>query len=376
MWIQRYYQDKFSEYLTPGRVTLLYGPRRTGKTSLIQHVLRDISGKVFQGVGEDQVLKDLFRPLRVSKIQNAFNGYSVIFIDEAQKIPDIGNALKVLVDHVKNTRVIASGSSSFRLSARVGEPLTGRHRALFLYPISVLELKAQFGGMHVLQFLENYMVTGMYPEALTIQNAAEKIEYLCTLRDSYLFRDILELENIRNSDKLMDLLRLLAFQIGKEVSLNELSNTLGLAKKTVERYLDLLEKSFVIKKVRAFSRNLRKEITKSCRYYFLDNGVRNAVINNFNSVSMRNDTGMLWENFLFMERMKKLQYNRIFTNTFFWRTYDRKEIDLVEEREGRLYGFEFKWGKSRAKQIKEWTDTYENASLEFITRENFLNFIT
>ncbi|NOY22742.1 MAG: ATP-binding protein [Acidobacteria bacterium] len=376
MWIQRFYQNQFFNYLEPGKVTLLYGPRRTGKTSLVQHVLANEKGRIFQGAGEDQLLKDLFRPIQISRIRSAFEGYSIVFIDEAQKIPDVGNCLKVLVDHVKNVRVIASGSSSFQLSATVGEPLTGRQRTLFLYPLSIIELKSQFGGMYVLESLENYLITGMYPEVLTLANNSDRIDYLSTLRDSYLFRDILELENIRNSDKLADLLRLLAFQIGKEVSLNELSNSLGLAKKTVERYLDLLEKSFVIKKVRGFSRNLRKEISTSCRYYFVDNGIRNALINNFNPLSMRNDIGMLWENFLFMERMKKLHYNRIHSNIYFWRTYDRREIDLVEERNGRLYGYELKWGKGREKQIKLWTDSYKNASLEFITRENFLEFIT
>jgi predicted AAA+ superfamily ATPase len=220
------------------------------------------------------------------------------------------------------------------------------------------------------------LVFGSYPETLDKKNYAEKREYLELLRDSYLYKDILELENLRNSDKLSDILRLLAFQIGKEVSLNELSNALDLSKQTVERYLDLLEKAFVIQRVRGFSRNLRKEISKTARYYFLDNGIRNAVINNFNLLETRNDIGQLWDNFLFIERIKLRTYLNISANIYFWRTYDQKEIDLVEERDGNLFGFEFKWGDTKTKKPRLWLETYKNASYEIINRENFLGFIS
>jgi predicted AAA+ superfamily ATPase len=206
-------------------------------------------------------------------------------------------------------------------------------------------------------------------------NYNEKREYLESLRDSYLYKDILEMENIRNADKLSDLLKLIAFQIGNEVSLNELSNALDLSKQTVEKYLDLLEKAFVIIKVRGFSRNLRKEISKTARYYFWDNGVRNALINNFNTLDSRNDVGQLWENFLFIERYKKRSYLNIFSNIYFWRTYDQKEVDLIEEREGQLFGFEFKWGNKKKKIPKLWLETYKNSSYEVINRENYLAFI-
>ena len=217
---------------------------------------------------------------------------------------------------------------------------------------------------------------GSYPEVLTAKNMDEKREYLITLRDSYLLKDILELENIKNSSKLSDLLKLIAFQIGKEVSLNELSNALGIAKQTVERYLDLLEKSFVIKKVYGFARNLRKEITKTARYYFFDNGIRNAVINNFNDLSTRDDVSSLWENYLFMERLKRQSYYKIFSNNYFWRTYDHKEIDLVEEREGKLFGYEFKWGNKKIKPPGLWFATYKEAEYEVISRKNYIEFIT
>lgn len=321
-------------------------------------------------------LQSYFTRPTIASLQSIFGQYDLLFLDEAQKFPNIGIVLKLISDHLKGTRVIASGSSSLELSSKVGEPLTGRHTTILLYPISVLELKTQFGGMYVLQNLENLLIYGSYPECMLQPNNESKKEYLISLRNSYLFKDILEMDTIRNSDKLVDLLRLLAFQIGKEVSLTELGGHLGISKQTVERYLDILEKTFVIKKVRGFSRNLRNEITKTCRYYFLDNGIRNSIISNFNILKNRDDIGMLWENFLFSERMKKLDYTKLYSNLYFWRTHEKKEIDLVEERDGKLFGFEFKWGKIKTKPPKLWFDTYSNASLEYITKENFLEFLT
>jgi hypothetical protein len=230
--------------------------------------------------------------------------------------------------------------------------------------------------MKVLQSLENLLVFGSYPETLTSKNNEHKIRYLSNLKNSFLLKDILELENIRNASKLLDLLRLLAYQIGAEVSLNELSGNLGLAKQTVERYLDLLEKVFIIKKVQGFSRNLRKEVTKTHRYYFWDNGIRNALINNYNPFPVRNDTGQLWENFLFMERLKTREYLHIQANSFFWRTYDQKEIDLVEERAGKLFAYEFKLKAKKHTPPRLWSNTYPEAEFSVIDRENFLNFLT
>jgi predicted AAA+ superfamily ATPase len=375
-WYNRFYEQKFPDIIKAGKVLLIYGPRRAGKTSLIKHFLLSYKDKYFSGVGEDMALRELMRSQDVRRITSSFKGYQLVVIDEAQKIPGISTGLKILVDNLPQLKIIASGSSSFKLSSQLGEPLTGRYRSMFLYPLAMLELHDQFGGMDILEQLEEFLVFGTYPEVMLAENHLDKQELLVNLRDSYLFKDILELDSIRNADKLSDLLKLLAFQIGKEVSLTELGSTLGLAKQTVERYLELLEKTFVIRKVRGFSRNLRKEIAKSSRYYFLDNGIRNALINNFNNLSTRNDTGMLWENFLFVERMKKRCYSRIFANDYFWRTYDQQEIDLVEEREGRLWGYEFKWGKKRPKIPKAWLETYENAQFQCINKDNFLDFIT
>ncbi len=375
MWYKRYYET-VPDYFKKGKVNLLYGARRVGKTELIRNLLKDISGKIFTGEGDDIDLAGILSSESKSQILSVFEDFDFIFIDEAQKIKNIGQALKILVDNLSDATIIASGSSSFRLSSQVGAPLTGRSSTNMLFPISLLELKHQFGGMHIVQNLENYLIYGMYPEVLNIKNTKDKISYLLELRNSYLLKDILELENVRNSATMYDLLRLIAFQIGNEVSLSELGNSLGIAKQTVGRYLDLLEKSFIIKKVGGFSRNLRKEITKTNRYYFSDNGIRNAIINNFNPIEMRNDTGMLWENFMFTERIKKQHYHKIFSNNYFWRTYDQKEVDLAEEREGKLFGYEFKWRNKKNKIQKEWLETYKNSSFEIIHKDNFLHFVT
>jgi len=334
--LTRYYETKIQSLLKPAKVLVLFGPRQVGKTTLINTFLSSYRGNYYFGVGEDRMLRDILESDSPQRIRSSFSGYDLIVIDEAQKIERVGSGLKLLVDHLPDVPVFASGSSSFELSNRLGEPLTGRQRVITLFPFAVMELKEIFGPMKVIEMLPELLIYGGYPEVLTSIQIAQKKEYLIGLRDSLLFKDILELENIRNSRKLSDLLMLIAFQIGKEVSLNELSGSLGIAKQTVERYLDLLEKTFIIKKVRGFSRNLRKEITKSSRYYFWDNGIRNALINNFNDISVRNDIGALWENFLFIERIKKQHYHRIYANNYFWRTYDHKEIDLVEERDGNL----------------------------------------
>jgi len=373
---ERYFDTKISSLLKKGKVLVIYGPRRVGKTTLIETFLKGYKGRYYLGVGEDRVLREILGSQQVQRIITAFSGYELIVIDEAQKIPGIGTGLKIMIDQLPDTKILASGSSSFKLSGSIGEPLTGRQRVITLFTLSALELKDDLGPMKVLEMLDEFLVYGSYPEVLTTKNMDEKREYLITLRNSYLLKDILELENIKNSSKLSDLLKLIAFQIGKEVSLNELSNALGIAKQTVERYLDLLEKSFVIKKVYGFARNLRKEITKTARYYFFDNGIRNAVINNFNDLRTRDDVSSLWENYLFMERLKRQSYYKIFSNNYFWRTYDHKEIDLVEEREGKLFGYEFKWGNKKIKPPGLWFATYKEAEYEVISRKNYIEFIT
>lgn len=374
MWIPRFYESQ-KDFLQSGKVNLVYGPRRSGKTTLIVKMLDNLSGKIYKGSGDDILLRSVLSSENTSRILSAMRNYDVIFIDEAQRIKNIGWGLKILVDNLPESLIIATGSSSFSLSVQVGEPLTGRSNSNLLFPISIGELLAVKGGMKVIQELESYLIYGMYPEVLSGNSDFEKSNYLNELRNSYLMKDILEMENLKNSDMLFDLLRLLSFQIGNEVSLNELANNIGIAKQTVARYLDLLEKSFIIKKISGFSKNLRKEVTKTHRYYFFDNGIRNSIINNFNSLDQRVDVGMLWENFIVMERLKKQHYKKIFSNNYFWRTYDQKEVDFVEEREGMLFGYEFKWNPKKNKIQKEWLKTYPNASFETIHKDNFLPWL-
>ncbi|MEA3448930.1 MAG: ATP-binding protein [Bacteroidota bacterium] len=375
MWIKRFYESD-DILLTKGKVNLLYGARRAGKTELIKRVIKKLNVNTYFGEGDDLELRRLLSSTEKSRILSAFQDYDCIVIDEAQRITNIGLALKILVDNFKDKIIIASGSSSFRLSSQVGAPLTGRSNTNMLFPLSVMEIKAQYGGMDVLHRLHAYMIYGMYPEALLSKSLREKENYLKELRNAYLLQDILELDNVRNADKLFDLLRLLAFQIGQEVSLSELGNALGLAKQTITRYLDLFEKAFIIKKLNGFSKNLRKEVTKTSRYYFFDNGIRNALINNFNVLESRNDVGMLWENFMVMERLKWQEYNNFICNNYFWRTYDQKEVDWVEEYNGKLSGYEFKWNPQKKKTQKEWLETYQNADFKIISTDNFLDFVS
>jgi uncharacterized protein len=375
VWYNRNLETQTDSILKKGKVFVLYGPRRVGKTELIKRLISGFSGKIFNGSGDNQEVRELLSAQKLSRLQTAFGSYQMLFIDEAQRIPEAGYGLKLLIDHFPEMIILVTGSSSFDLSSKIGEPLTGRNIVRNLFPISVLELNDQFGGMYVLQKLEELLIYGAYPDVLKASSADDKKEYLISIRDSYLLKDILELERVKNPSKLSDLLKLLAFQIGQEVSLNELSNSLGIAKQSVERYLDLLEKTFIIKKVGGFSRNLRKEVVKTARYFFWDNGIRNALINNFNLSDQRNDLGMLWENFLYIERLKTKSYKRVFSNDYFWRTYDRQEIDLIEDRDGQLYAYEFKWKSQKVKAPKAWTDAYPNSEFQVISKENFLEFL-
>ncbi len=378
MLIKRFYSNKLKKYLKPNKVLVIYGPRRSGKTTLIQQFIKTLpSGiKLFQSSGDDLDLKEILESRRFSKIIPFFADYNLIVIDEAQKISHIGESLKILVDNISDIQIIATGSSSFELSNQVGEPLVGRQNIILLYPISLMEIKDTYGTAYIHTNLENFLIFGMYPEVLTSDSRQEKINFLNTITSSYLYKDILEMGSLKHTDKIIDLLRLLAFQIGNNVSLQELANSLDMSKNTIEKYIYLLEKSFVLIKLRGFSRNLRKEISKTSRYYFYDIGIRNAVIGNFNYLKNRDDVGKLWENFIITERIKKLSYHNIYTNIYFWRTWDKKEIDLVEEKDGNLYGYEIKW--STTKKIStpsDWRNTYPNAKYKVITPENYLEFV-
>jgi predicted AAA+ superfamily ATPase len=320
-------------------------------------------------------LQELFFRPSITTLVTYFKGYDLVFIDEAQNIPKIGLALKLLVDNIPEIRIIATGSSSFDLSNKIGEPLVGRQTILRLFPVALLELENQYGWANVMQKLEDYMIYGTYPEVLSIDSKRGKIEYLNILRDSYLLKDLFAIEHIKNAKKIRDLLRLLAYQVGNYISVQELGRQLEMSKNTVARYLDLLEKAFILINIRGFSRNLRKEISKTSRYYFYDNGVLNAVINNFNSLNNRDDVGRLWENFMFIERMKKREYKQIYSNTYFWRTYDQQEIDLIEERDGNLFGFEFKFRKKNFVSPKSWKNAYPESEFKIIHKQNMKSFV-
>ncbi len=376
MKIPRYYEN-LSQYLKPNKALVIFGPRQVGKTTLLNDYLSTVKGKIKYRLdsGDDIKIQEVVGSGNFSKIKEYVVGYNLIAIDEAQKIKGAGEGLKIIVDQVPGIKVIATGSSSFELSGQVGEPLTGRKITLILFPISQIELGKLYNNYELKNRLEEYLVYGSYPEVAASDNFEEKRRILNEIVGFYLLKDVLELERVKSSKTLLDLLRLLAFQIGNEVSLSELGRQLELDYKTVARYLDLFEKSYVIINLRGFSRNLRKEITKKSKYYFYDNGVRNAVIANFNPPELRDDVGKLWENFLAVERIKKQNYKTIYSNNYFWRTWDGKEIDWVEEREGKLFGYEFKWKNKPVKKPKEWLEKYPGSSFEVINPENYLDFV-
>lgn len=375
MKIPRIYQD-LNQYLKPNKALIIYGPRQVGKTTLLQDFLAKTTVKYKLDSGDNIQTQHVLGSQDFNLIREFTEGYELLAIDEAQRIANIGQGLKIIVDQLPDTKVIATGSSSFELSGQIGEPLTGRKITLTLYPISQIELRQLYNPYEIKNKLEEWLIFGSYPEVVTTTDKIEKIRLLEEIAQAYLLKDILEMERVKSSKILLDLLRLLAFQIGSEVSLSELACQIGIDYKTVARYLDLFEKAFVIYNLRGFNRNLRKEITKKSKYYFYDNGIRNAIISNFNKLELRNDVGMLWENFLFIERLKKRTYQSIYANSYFWRTWDQKEIDLVEERDGKLFGYEFKWGKKGLTPPKEWSKTYPESEFVIISPENYLEFIT
>lgn len=376
MYIVQKQLEKLKKLAMPGKVVVLYGARRTGKTTLLKEFLKNERKEHLLVSGEDITVHSYLSSQSVEKLTAFVGKAKLLVVDEAQKIPNIGVNLKLIVDHLSGIRIVVTGSSSFDLARHTGEPLTGRKYTLKLFPLAQMEI-GQIEKIHQTEAnLENRLIYGSYPEVVLMQDNQGREKYLKEIVSSYLYKDILELDGIRHSGKIIRLLQLIAFQIGKEVSLSELGTSLSMSKNTVERYLDLLEKAFVLQRLSGFSRNLRNEITKNCRYYFLDNGVRNALINNFNLLQQRNDCGELWENYLIMERLKKQEYLDASANNYFWRTYTKQEIDFVEERKGRLFGYEMKWGKAKPRPPKLWESAYPESSFELINRENYLKFIT
>ena len=372
--ISRIIKNEIIRSIRPGFVTALFGARRTGKTVLMEMISNELQDKKILKVhGENLDAAEILSSQRTSVLKNFLAGYDLLFIDEAQKIPDIGTNLKLIVDTIPETGIFITGSSTLDLSHKTGEPLTGRSKNLSLFPFAQAELDEDF--LQKKQNLESRLVFGYYPQVITADSDEERISVLESIKNGYLLKDILELDNVKNSLFILNLLRLLAFQIGNEVSLSELASSLQVNRKTVIRYLDLLEKCFIIFPHYGFSRNLRKEFSKSPRFYFWDNGIRNSVILNYNRITVRDDIGKLWENYCISERRKMNNYKLRLVNSYFWRTYDRKEIDLIEESGGKLSGYEFKWKKDKAKIQKYFFEVYPGSSLDIISIENYIDFI-
>lgn len=373
MKIERSVAQLLYKKVGTNKVLLLFGTRRVGKTHLINALESAFNVPQLHLNAEDADTLSLLEKRSVSNYQRLLNGIKLLIIDEAQVIPEIGKILKLMIDSFKDLTIIATGSSAFDLSNQTGEPLTGRSYTYYLYPIAQSELQENI--LQSKQNLDDRLVFGSYPEIFQLNTSDEKSAYLKNLVNSYLLKDILQFENIKNSSKIYDLLRLIAYQVGSEVSLDELGRQLGMSKNTVERYLDLLTKVQILFKLNGFSTNLRKEVTKSAKWYFFDNGIRNALINDFRLVPVRQDMGLLWENYCIYERIKANNNAQTDATYFFWRTYDQQEIDLIEKRDQNIKAFELKYGNTNKKAPIFFTKNYPEAGFNVINRENYLDFI-
>ena len=365
---------KIEKYIERKKVLMVYGARQVGKTTLVKSYLSNFKEPYLFITGDDLVLSEELAKCHLPVIAKILGNNKLIVIDEAQKINNIGRALKLMVDNF-DISIIVTGSSSFDLANQTDEALTGRKKILTLYPIAVKELAGIFSEYEIQQLISEMLIYGLYPHIFAGKNLEIKRERVIEIMNSYLIKDIFEFQRLKRSNVIIQLLRLVAFQIGQQVSTTELSNQLNIDHKTVIRYLDLLEKSFVLFRLDGFSRNLRKEVTKQSKYYFYDLGVRNALIANFNQLNLRNDLGQLWENFIVMERVKNLSYKKIEANHYYWRNYQKKEIDLIEERGNYLYGIEIKYSGKKVKAPADWINAYPKSSFEVIHRENFYDFV-
>lgn len=373
--IRRTLQDKISDRLEPGKAVLIFGARRVGKTVLMRSIVEEYQGRTMLLNGEDYDTLALLENRTAANYRHLLDGVELLAIDEAQNIPQIGSVLKLIVDEVPDVRVLASGSSSFDLLNKAGEPLVGRGSQFLLTPFSQREIAQTETSLETRKNLEARLVYGSYPEVVMMDSFERRAEYLRDMVGAYLLKDILSIDGLRNSGKMRDLLRLVAFQMGCVVSYDELGKQLGMSKATVEKYLDLLEKVFVIYRLGAYSRNLRKEVTKAGKWYFYDNGIRNAIIGAFSPLSARQDVGVLWENYVIGER-RKADFNELLHKDFyFWRTYDRQEIDLVEERSSALTALEFKWGDKSPRAPKAFREAYPEAEFYVVSPKNYIDFI-
>ena len=373
--IKRLLEDKIAARIEANKAVLIFGARRVGKTVLIRQLTNNFDGKTMLLNGEDYDTLALLEERSVANYRHLLEGVDLLAIDEAQNIPEIGSKLKLIVDEIEGIRVIASGSSSFDLMNKAGEPLVGRSTQFYLTPFSQREIAQTETALETRQNLESRLIYGSYPEVVMLNSFERKTDYLRDIVSAYLLKDILAIDGLKNSGKMKDLLRLIAFQLGNEVSYDELGRQLGMSKNTVEKYLDLLSKAFVVYRLGAYSRNLRKEVTKAGKWYFYDNGIRNAIIGNFNPLSIRQDIGALWESYLIGERIKANYNGGLSKEFYFWRTYDNQEIDLIEESSDSLIALEFKWGNKKPNVPGAFKEAYPNATFDVVNKDNYLTYI-
>lgn len=374
--VNRAIEDQIENLIGKNKVILVLGTRRVGKTFLIQAIQKKYHGQTVVLNGENFDVQELLKNRSAGKYKQIVGSAKLLILDEAQVIPEIGRILKFMIDSMPELTILATGSSSFDLLNKAGEPLTGRQEQFKLYPFAQLELKNIETYLETIQNLEDRLIYGSYPELFHLKTYTEKDAYLQQLIQAYLLKDILAFEGIRQSDKIIRLLRLIAYQVGGEVSYNELAGQLGISKNTVENYLDLLTKVFIVYKLPAYSTNQRKEVSKSSKWYFFDNGIRNAIINDFRMPALRNDIGALWENYIITERIKRNDYQKQSVIYHFWRNYNQQEIDLIEIRNGQVHAFEFKYSPDKKVKIPAaFSAAYPEASFERISKDNYLDWI-
>jgi hypothetical protein len=372
--INRELLDILQNRLFRQKAIIITGPRQAGKTTLIKLLLTQISQPFVWFNADEPNVPGLFNSITSYELKNLIGKNKIIVIDEAQRIKGIGLTLKLIVDSIPDVQVIATGSSSFDLLDEINEPLTGRKFEYQLYPFSFGELAKESGIIEEKRLLNHRLVFGSYPDV--VNNPDDAKETLNWLSDSYLYKDLFRIESIKKPDLIIKLLQLLSYQVGNEVSYNELAQNLSSDPKTIEKYIGLLEKTFVVFRLQALSRNLRNEIKKSRKVYFFDNGIRNAIINNFNQINARQDIGALWENYIISERIKYTAYQRIHSNRFFWRTKQQQEIDYIEERDGKMWAYEFKFNASKlAKLSKTFMKAYPENNYKVINPDNYSEFL-
>jgi len=376
-FIQRYLEQVILNKLKPNKVIIIAGARRVGKTELVKQLLKKIDEKPLILNGDDIDTINALAVKSLSNYKRLLGNTKLLIIDEAQEIQDIGAKLKLMIDGIDDLKIIATGSSVFDLNNKLGEPLVGRKTTFHLYPLAQLEFSLTENYMETKSKLEDRLIFGSYPELEHLENKQEKIDYLKEQVNSYLLKDVLAFEGIKKREKIVELLKILAFRIGSEISLEGIGNELQISKNTVEKYLDLFSKVFIIKKITGFSRNLDNEITKKSKWFFLDNGIRNALINNFNNLDTRDDTGQLWENYLNYERIKFIEYMGIHCSDYFWCTHSKQEIDRIEELDGKLNAYKYKWSVNAKQKIPElFIKAYPDAKFTFVNSSNYLDFIT